>query len=93
MLGENCWDIWEVGEWLGKVVNGWLNYFAVPGSSVYLRRFVRRVQRRWMQVLRRRSQRGKFDWKQLERMTEVLWPRVSIRHPWPEQRIAVTYSR
>ena len=87
------WDIWEVGEWLGKVINGWLNYFAVPGSSVYLRRFVRRVQRRWMQVLRRRSQRGMFDWKQLERMTEVLWPRVSIRHPWPEQRIAVTYSR
>ena len=32
-------DIWEVGEWLGRVYQGWLNYFAVPGSSRFLRRF------------------------------------------------------
>ena len=25
----------------------------------------------------------------LERMTEILWPRASIRHPWPDQRFAV----
>ena len=24
-------DIWEVGKWLGRVCEGWLNYFAVPG--------------------------------------------------------------
>ena len=26
-------DIWEVGRWLGRVCNGWLNYFAVPGQA------------------------------------------------------------
>ena len=74
-------DIWEIGAWLGRVCQGWLNYFAVPGSA------------RWMRALRRRSQRHRFDWTRLERMTEILWPRVSIRHPWPAQRFAVKHSR
>ena len=32
---RNRWhhDRWEVGRWLGQVLNGWLNYYAVPGSS------------------------------------------------------------
>ena len=29
-------DIWEVGMWLGRVYQGWLNYFAVPGSSRWI---------------------------------------------------------
>ena len=86
-------DIWEVGEWLGRVFQGWLNYFAVPGSGRFLRAFRRRLQRLWLRALRRRSQRHRFDWKRLERMTEILWPRVSIRHPWPDQRFAVKHPR
>ena len=86
-------DIWEIGAWLGRVCQGWLNYFAVPGSARFLRAFRRRLQRLWMRALRRRSQRHRFDWKRLERMTEILWPRVSIRHPWPAQRFAVKHSR
>ena len=30
-------DIWEVGRWLGRVCEGWLNYFAVPGSGRFIR--------------------------------------------------------
>ena len=86
-------DIWEVGKWLGRVCEGWLNYFAVPGSSRFIRAFLRRLQRRWMRALRRRSQRACFDWRRLERMTEILWPRASIRHPWPDQRFAVNHPR
>ena len=86
-------DIWEVGQWLGQVVNGWLNSYAVPGSSQWLRAFVRAVQKLWMAALRRRSQRHRFSWKKLERMTELLWPPVHIRHPWPDQRFAVNYLR
>ena len=86
-------DIWEVGEWLGRVYRGWLNYFAVPGSGRFIRAFRRRLQRLWMRALRRRSQRARFDWKRLERMTELLWPRASIRHPWPDQRFAVNHPR
>ena len=36
-------DVHETAEWLGKVVNGWLNYYAVPTSGPTLRGFVRRL--------------------------------------------------
>ena len=86
-------EIWEVGKWLGRVCEGWLNYFAVPGSSRFISAFRRRLQRRWMLALRRQSQRARFSWKRLERMTEILWPRASIRHPWPDQRFTVNHPR
>ena len=84
-------DIREVGARLGRVCQGWLYYFAVPGSSRFLRAFRRRLHRLWMRALRRRSQRHRLDWKRLERTTEIPWPRVSIRHPWPDQRFAAKH--
>ena len=86
-------DIWEVGRWLGRVCNGWLNYFAVPGSHRFIRAFPCRLRRLWMRALRRRSQRARFSWRRLGRMTDILWSRVSIRHPWPNQRFAVKHPR
>ena len=90
-VGERLWrqrhaDHWEVGKWLSRVLNGWLNYFAVPGSTRWLQSFCYRLQRRWLRALRRRSQRDRFSWGRLRRMTELLWPSVKIRHPWPGQR-------
>ncbi len=90
-VGERLWrqrhaDHWEVGKWLSRVLNGWLNYFAVPGSTRWLRGFCYLLQRRWLRALRRRSQRDRFSWRRLRRMTELLWPSVRIRHPWPTQR-------
>ena len=90
-VGERLWrqrhaDHWEVGKWLSRVLNGWLNYFAVPGSTRWLRGFCYLLQRRWLRALRRRSQRDRFSWGRLRRMTELLWPSVKIRHPWPGQR-------
>ena len=75
------------------VYQGWLNYFAVPGSDRFIGAFRRRLQRLWMRALRRRSQRARFRWGRLERMTKILWPRTSIRHPWPDQRFAVKHPR
>ncbi|MCY3856824.1 MAG: group II intron reverse transcriptase/maturase [Rhodospirillales bacterium] len=86
-------DIWEIGTWLGQVLQGWLNYFAVPGSGRWLQTFRRRLQRLWLRELRRRSQRHRFDWQRLARMTVILWPRARIRHPWPDQRFAVRHPR
>ena len=88
-------DIWVVGRWLGRVVNGWLNYYAVPGSGRFIRGFARRrsLLRLWHRALRRRSQRDRFAWKKIERMKELLWPPVTIRHPWPDRRFAVTHPR
>ena len=58
-------DVEEVAQWLGKVVNGWLNYFAVPNSSRYLRRFVLHLKRVWHHILCRRSQKDRFSRVQL----------------------------
>ena len=75
------------------VMNGLKKSDAVPGSGRFIRAFHRRLQRLWMRALRRRSQRARFSWKRLERMTEILWPRASIRHPWPDQRFTVKHPR
>ncbi len=83
-------DIWEVGKWLGRVLNGWLNYYAVPGSGRWLQGFRYRLREQWMRVLRRRSQRARFSWRRLRKMAKCLWPSVRIRHPWPGQRFTVT---
>ncbi len=48
----------ETARWLRRVVQGWLNYHAVPGNNC-LGRFVHEVTRHWLQVIRRRSQRGR----------------------------------
>ncbi len=29
-------DVMETGRWLGRVLRGWLNYYAVPTSYRYL---------------------------------------------------------
>jgi len=88
------WDIWEVGKWLGKVLNGWLNYYAVPGTTRWLKKFKHRLMRSWMMAIRRRSQRGRrFSWQRLYRMVGLLWPKTNIRHPWPTQRFAVKHPR
>ncbi len=77
------------GRWLGRVLRGWLGYYAVPTSAPSLSRFVWFLRRLWLRVLHRRSQRGYFTWERLNALCRELWPRVTILHPWPSERFAV----
>ena len=77
-------------KWLGRVVDGWLNYFAVPTSSRFLQRFVARLTRSWLQILRYRSQKDRTTWASIEKLKKRYWPKLTIRHPWPDQRLAVS---
>ena len=86
-------DAMDTGRWLGTVLRGWLNYYAVPTSFRALQRFVQRLQRIWMKTLRRRSQKDRFSWTRLRAWCAKLWPKLRIIHPWPEQRFAVNYRR
>ena len=79
----------EVARWLARVINGWLNYFAVPGTSKALKAFVLAVKRLLLRTLRRRSQKDRTDWPTIDRLVGLHWPRPTIRHPWPDQRLAV----
>ena len=79
----------ETAAWLGRVINGWLNYYAVPGSGRYLGRFIRLCQRVLWRALRRRSQRDRTAWEKIDLLVAIHWPKASIRHPWPDQRLVV----
>ena len=79
----------ETARWLGRVIDGWLNYYAVPTSFRWLARFIHCVKRLWFRTLRRRSQKDRHSWDALQRPVDTHWPRLTIRHPWPSQRLAV----
>ncbi len=83
----------ETARWLGKVLDGWLNYYAVPTSFPYVRRFADRLERLWLRTLRRRSQKDRSGWAQVAKLTAKHWPQLEIRHPWPDQRFAVSATR
>jgi hypothetical protein len=77
----------ETGRWLRSVVQGWLNYHAVPGHSNRLQRFVDEVTRLWLQVLRRRQRgRTRWTWERMQRLARRHLPRPRILHPYPNQR-------
>ena len=79
----------QTARWLGQVLDGWLNYFAVPTSYRFLGRFVQRLKVLWLRTLRRRSQKDRYSGDRMERLTAKYWPTLEIRHPWPSQRFAV----
>ena len=79
----------KTGQWLGRVLRGWLGYYAVPTSSRSLQRFANDLRRLWLYALRRRSQRDRFTWERAA-LARDHWPRVSILHPWPTERFAVS---
>ena len=83
----------DVAQWLGSVVRGWLGYYAVPTSYKYLQKFIHRLKRKWLKVLRRRSQKDRFTWERLEKLAKAKWVPVKILHPWPNKRFAVKYLR
>jgi RNA-directed DNA polymerase len=80
--------IGETGRWLRRVVQGWLNYHAIPNNSQCLCRFVDEVTRLWLAVIRRRSQRGrsKWTWARMQRLARLHLPRPRVIHPYPTKR-------
>jgi len=78
----------ETARWLRRVVQGWLNYHAIPNNSHRLGRFVNEVTRIWLQVLRSRSQRGRrgWTWTRMQRLARRHLPRPRIVHPYPDRR-------
>jgi group II intron reverse transcriptase/maturase len=78
----------ETARWLRSVVQGWLNYHAVPSNSHRICRFVDEVTRLWLHVLRRRSQRGRrrWTWARMQRLVRRHLPRPRIVHPYPDKR-------
>ena len=81
------------GEWLGDVVKGWFNYFAVPTNFQTLAAFHDHVVELWRRALNRRSQRGFIDKTRMAALADEWLPRPKILHPWPERLFAVKHPR
>jgi hypothetical protein len=50
----------SIGAWLKRVVQGYLNYHAVPGNLTRLGMVRREGCRAWLHAIRRRSQRSRM---------------------------------
>ena len=81
------------GQWLRQVVTGWYNYHAVPLNAAALNAFRFHVERLWLSLLRRRSQKDRTSWQRMRGIAERWLPHPRILHPWPNARFAVTHPR
>jgi hypothetical protein len=79
----------EQGRWLGSVVRGHTQYYAVPGNGDAVASFRTQVTRHWRRWLRRRSQRTRMNWGRINRLATRWLPYARIQHPWPEKRFDV----
>jgi len=76
----------ETGRWLRRVLQGYLNYFAVSGNLRSLYVFLTQVRWYWLRALRRRSQKAFLSWKAFVRGTNRFFPPIRLLHPHPEGR-------
>ena len=84
----------EQGRWLRSVIQGFFNYHAVPGNRDALDALRTLLARAWFRSLRRRSQKAKsLTWERMKPKIEAWLPRPRILHPYPNQRLCVSYPR
>jgi len=83
----------DQGRWLASVLRGHMAYYAVPGNSQAIAAFRDQVIRHWRTTLRRRSHKGRINWKRMDRITNRWLPRPRTMHPFPDARFAATHPR
>src|ERR1700676_1003661 len=83
----------QTGAWLKSVVQGYFNYYAVPGNTDSLNAFRTQVNRFWRWTLLRRSQKRQFNWAKMRKLIEYWIPKPRVLHPYPEARFAATHPR
>jgi len=81
------------GRWLASVVGGHMAYYAVPGNIKAVAAFRDQVTRHWRRALRRRSQKTRTNWAQMNRIATRWLPPARVMHPYPEARFAATHPR
>lgn len=83
----------EQGRWLGQVVTGYFNYFAVPTNDDAPSAFRYHVLDLWRRTLQRRSQQDRSKWDRMSRLARDFLPLPRVLHPWPNARFAVRHPR
>jgi group II intron reverse transcriptase/maturase len=80
----------EQGRWLGSVVSGHLNYYAVPGNSEAVDSFRHQVGWIWHRALSSRSQKSRLNWSRMRPIVNRWLPPARPRHPLPSIRFDAT---
>ena len=83
----------QTGRWLQSVVQGYFNYYAVPGNLDSLAVFRERLLGLWWRRLRRRSQRDRFSWNRMLALGRRWLPEPRPLHPYPAVRFAASHPR
>ena len=83
----------QTGAWLKSVVQGYFNYYAVPGNLDSLNAFRVKVSRLWRWTLLRRSQKRRLNWAKMHKLLEHWIPKPRVLHPYPAARFAATHPR
>ncbi|MGA8443303.1 MAG: hypothetical protein WB762_31865, partial [Candidatus Sulfotelmatobacter sp.] len=82
----------QTGAWLRSVVQGYFNYYAVPGNIGSLSLFRDRLLGiRWRTLCRRSQQR--LPWTRLLKLGDRWLPRPIVLLPYPAVRFAATHPR
>jgi len=83
----------QTGEWLKSVVQGYFNYYAVPGNLDSLAVFRDRLLGLWWRTLRRRSQKHRLSWNRMLTLGQRWLPAPRVLHPYPAARFAASHPR
>jgi RNA-directed DNA polymerase len=85
--------VFQTGEWLKSVVQGYFNYYAVPGNLEGLATFRGRLLGLWWRRLRRRSQNNRLSWTRMLLLGQRWLPQPRVLHPYPADRFAASHLR
>jgi group II intron reverse transcriptase/maturase len=83
----------DTAAWLRRVVQGYLNYYAVPGNIDCVITFRSELIRLWYRTLRRRGDRRRINWARFGPFANSWLPRACVVHPYPNQRFYVMHPR
>ncbi len=77
----------QVGRWLGSVLRGHYQYFAVPRNCALLDAFRWQLSRLWWKTLKRRSHRAHVSADRIKRLTDRWLPRPANPSPLPLREV------
>jgi hypothetical protein len=80
-------------EWLGRVVERYFLYFAIPGKIPALESFRTQVVRYWLKALCRRGQKHRLTWDVFGPLVRLLIPHPRVLHPHPNDRFYAKHPK
>jgi RNA-directed DNA polymerase len=83
-------DVYEIGKWLKRVVQGHNNYYAAPENSAALNQFRTEICRTWLKALRRRGTTPPNQLAAFNQTDQTFYTKHQNNYgDYPDQRLSV----